>query len=296
MKMYLKLVCCLILISNLTACVYKYKEHENKVELKKEDLIIIKGSTTVHPLMEKLTQKNDSIKIKINTKISSLGSLEGFKNLLADSTDIAMSSNKISPEMRAKFRENNTEYVEYILAGDALVFVVNVNNPIKKLNEIQLINILNGNIKNWKQVGGKDLPINVLSRDIKSGTYSFLKETVLKSTNLVASAKIYQSNEEIIEDLSKDESAISFTNFSSLNYSVDPLSISFDNNSIDYIAPRSETVNNMKYKYLRGLYLYYKPENYQKIKPLMEVLNSDVTQKLISKSGYIIVTNKLAMK
>jgi phosphate transport system substrate-binding protein len=246
--------------------------------------------------MEKLTQKNDSIKIKINTKISSLGSLEGFKNLLADSTDIAMSSNKISPEMRAKFRENNTEYVEYILAGDALVFVVNVNNPIKKLNEIQLINILNGNIKNWKQVGGKDLPINVLSRDIKSGTYSFLKETVLKSTNLVASAKIYQSNEEIIEDLSKDESAISFTNFSSLNYSVDPLSISFDNNSIDYIAPRSETVNNMKYKYLRGLYLYYKPENYQKIKPLMEVLNSDVTQKLISKSGYIIVTNKLAMK
>lgn len=277
-------------------CVYEYKENKAKVVSEKDKTIIVKGSTTVNPLMEKLVDNFVVDKKNPKVMVTSSGSMEGFKSLLHDSADIAMSSNKISPEMRADFRKHNKEFVEYLLAGDALVFIVNVNNPIKKLTHNELVGIFTGKIMNWKQLGGENLPIKLFSRDTKSGTYSFFKEMILNQTELSKSAMILKSNEEVLLEVGEEKGAIAYTNFSTLDYSVDPISLSFDDVKTNYIAPRVETVNNMTYKYNRGLYLYYQPEKYQKIKPLMDMIHADSTQKLIGKVGFIPVNTKLMMK
>ena len=226
-------------------------------------------------------------------KISSTGSMDGIKYLLKDSTDIAMASHKISPEIKAAFRKHNKHFVEYLVAGDALVFTVNVNNPVKKLTLKQLVGIFDGKITNWKQLGGENLPITVLSRDYKSGTYSFFMEDVLTNDSLSKAAHIQPSNESLLKAIANDKSAIGYTNFSMLDYSVDPVSIAFDNTKNHYVAPRLETVHNMTYKYFRGLYLYYNPEKYQKIKTLMDLVHADTTKHLIEKAHYIPVNQKL---
>ena len=277
-------------------CVYEYKENKAKVVSEKDKTIIVKGSTTVNPLMEKLVDNFVVDKKNPKVMVTSSGSMEGFKSLLHDSADIAMSSNKISPEIRADFRKHNKEFVEYLLAGDALVFIVNVNNPVKKLTHNELVGIFTGKIVNWKQLGGENLPIKLFSRDTKSGTYSFFKEMILNQVELSKSAIILKSNEEVLLEVGEEKGAIAYTNFSTLDYSVDPISLCFDDVKSNYIAPRVETVNNMTYKYNRGLYLYYQPEKYQKIKPLMDMIHADSTQKLIGKVGFIPVNTKLMMK
>jgi phosphate transport system substrate-binding protein len=293
-KIFLHTFSTLLLMSSLSSCIYENKEAvAAEKPVQKPDEIIIKGSTTVHPLMERIAESFTLNKINEHIKISSSGSMDGIKSLLKDSADIAMSSHKISPEIKAAFRKHNKHYVEYLVAGDALVFAVNVNNPIKKLTLKQIVDIFNGKTTNWKQLGGDNLPISVISRDYKSGTYSFFMEDVLTNDSLSKTAHIQPNNESLLKAISKDKGAIGYTNFSMLDYSVDPVSIAFDNTKDHYIAPRLETVNNMTYKYFRGLYLYYTPEKYQKIKPLMDLVHADTTKHLIEKAGYIPVNQKL---
>jgi len=292
---YLKSLFASFLLLSLFSCAYEYKEVANKVVDDKGKHIVVKGSTTVHPLMEELKELFESNPKNAKVEVTSTGSLEGLESLLHDSADIAMASNKITPELRAEFRKVNKEFVEYLLAGDALVFVVNVNNAVKKLTIKELQDIFTGKITNWNQVGGPSLPIKVVSRDIHSGTFSFFKESLLQEGNLFPGAAIYHSNLEVLKEVSKDKVAIGYTNFSTLDYSVDPLSISFDNSKI-YVSPRVETVNNMTYKYNRGMYLYYNPEKYRKIKPLMDMIHADSTQKFIGEQGFIPVNTKLMMK
>lgn len=284
----------LFFIGILSGCIYENK-YESAIETpvhKQENFISLKGSTTVHPLMKKLAESFALNENNPQLKITSSGSMNGIKNLLRDSTDIAMASNKISPEIKAAFRKINKHYVEYLIAGDALVFAVNVNNPVKKLTLKQVVDIFTGKVTNWKQVGGENMPITLISRDYKSGTYLFFMEDVLTKDSLSKAAHIELNNENVLKSIAKDKGAIGYTNFSMLDYSVDPVSISFDNTT-NHVAPRMETVNNMTYKYFRGLYLYYNPEKYQKIKPLLDFIHADSTKHLIEKAGYIPVNQKL---
>ncbi len=66
---------------------------------------------------------------------------------------------------------------------------MNADNPLKELTVDQLEDIFTGKVKNWKDVGGRDAPITVYSRENSSGTYEFFKEHVLKGKDFVASAQ-----------------------------------------------------------------------------------------------------------
>jgi phosphate transport system substrate-binding protein len=282
------------LTSILTSCIYDKREQVAKKEKDKtSSTIIIKGSTTIHPLMEKLTDNFLLSHKDLKIQISSSGSMEGIKSLLRDSADIAMSSHEISPEVKAGFIQLKKHYVEYLVAGDALVFAVNTKNPVRKLSSKQITDIFSGKITNWKDVGGKDAKIKVISRDYRSGTYAFFKEEVMQNAKLSKSTALKVTNEDVLSTISKDINAIGYTNFSMLNYSVEPLSIAFESDTAHYIAPRLESVSNMTYKYSRGLFLYYNPDKYQKIKSLMEMLHADSTKLLIEKACYIPVNQKL---
>ena len=66
------------------------------------------------------------------------------------------------------------------IAKDALAIVVGINNPyIGGLTLDQLKDIYQGKITNWSEVGGADLPIKVINRSPKSGSYNLFQDVVL---------------------------------------------------------------------------------------------------------------------
>lgn len=254
--------------------------------------IVVAGSTTMKPILENVSNYFSAKNQEYTIVVEGTGSNEGLKAIWSDSADIAMSSAQISDTMVARFRKEKMEYAEFLLAGDALVFIVNVNNEVHKLTDENLKKIFRGEIVNWKEVGGEDLPITLYSRDATSGTFTFFKELILDKQEPPIDITMMKDNDLIMKSVAKEKGAIGYVSFANLDYSVEPLGISFDGGKT-YVLPRVETVNNFKYKYFRGLYLYYKPNSYSKIKAFLDTVKTDTVQQIIRQSGYIPLSHRL---
>ncbi len=99
---------------------------------------------------------------------------QGIKNLLTNQVQIAAISRPLQPEEAPA----NIKLIP--IAKDALAIVVGINNPyIGGLTLDQLKDIYQGKITNWSEVGGADLPIKVINRSPKSGSYNLFQDVVL---------------------------------------------------------------------------------------------------------------------
>lgn len=96
----------------------------------------------------------------------------------------------------------------YELRKDEIVFIVNARNPVTKLTLAQLSDIHTGRITNWKQVGGKDLPITVYSDAVTGGTRAMIKKVVMGGVDYAPEVKSLTSVSRIADLVPGDESGI----------------------------------------------------------------------------------------
>ena len=115
--------------------------------------IVIKGSTTVLPIAQKVAEvyMKDNPDVKIS--ISGGGSGNGIKALIDGSTDIADSSRFIKQKEVKLAVENGRYPVPFAVAYDCIVPVVHPDNNLMNLTMAQLKDIYMGKIRNWKQIG-----------------------------------------------------------------------------------------------------------------------------------------------
>lgn len=71
--------------------------------------------------------------------------------------------------------------VETLIGWDALAVVVHAGNSVENLSRDQLQGLFSGRISNWQQLGGKDLPVQVISSPLGSGMRAAVTELVLGS-------------------------------------------------------------------------------------------------------------------
>src|ERR1041385_4961408 len=124
--------------------------------------ITVKGSDTMVILAQKWAEvymgKHSDVKIQVTGG----GSGIGFAALQNRATDLADASRPIkSKEIEACLKAFGKRPTEYKVALDGLSVYVNDENPVKKLSLDQLKDIFTGKTRNWKEVGGKDLPITI---------------------------------------------------------------------------------------------------------------------------------------
>ena len=111
------------------------------------------------------------------------GTGKGLVDLVEGRCDAALSSAPLGiaiPAARAAGKDIDIKSLTFsVLKLDEIVFVVNPDNPVKSLNWAQIKAIHAGKIKNWKEVGGKDMPITVYTDPPTGGTYALIKQIVL---------------------------------------------------------------------------------------------------------------------
>lgn len=202
-----------------------------------------------------------------------------------------MSSNKLTSLQLDSFRNKNINLEEVKVAIDAIVIIVNYENKVKQLTVNQVKDIFSGKIKNWSEVGGENHSINIISRDKNSGTYSFVVSHLLKESHVIESAKYIDNNDEILNIISSDVHAISYTSLLHTD-KVDKLNIAFEDGG-RYVKPTVENVLNHKYQLYRGLYLYFKSEKQTKLKVLIDCIKNGAINRLINKAGFIPYTLSL---
>src|SRR5204862_1731440 len=125
---------------------------------------------------EEYMKKNPSVKIQVTGG----GSGTGIAALQNGTTDFADSSRPIKPDEKVVVESGKKKVVEIPVALDALSVVVNKSNPVKTLSLEEVGKVYSGYINNWKALGGPDHAIIRYSRESNSGTYTFIKDEVLK--------------------------------------------------------------------------------------------------------------------
>lgn len=242
--------------------------------------VTVSGSTTVLPVMQKISehlmQKDPSIVIEL----SGGGSGNGIKALNEQLTQIAMSSRKIKDKEMKAAEEKGVKPFEIPVAVDAIVPIVNPKNSLKNLSLDDLRKIYKGEIKNWKEVGGPDAPIVLVSRDTSSGTFETWESLVMKNQRVSPRALLQSSNGTVVQTVSRNPNAIGYVG---LGYVV-PIIKAVE---INGIKATPETAKNGKWPLSRDLYLYTNHQPQGAVKKVTDFCLSEEGRSLIKEVGFI---------
>ena len=87
--------------------------------------------------------------------------------------------------VKEELQEANVQLEQKPIGVDALVFIVNEDNPVQALSRQQLRDIYAGKITNWKDVGGKDQAIVAFQRGEDSGSQTLFKKLLIQGGELM---------------------------------------------------------------------------------------------------------------
>jgi phosphate transport system substrate-binding protein len=249
--------------------------------------VVIKGSTTVLPIAQTTLEAFMKASPGVNISLSGGGSGEGIKALIDKSTDIANSSRAIKDKEIELAKSKGVNPVETIVAIDAIVPIVNPRNKVKNLSIDQLSQIYQGKITNWKEVGGDDLQIVVISRDSSSGTFEAWAEMVLNKAKVSPRAQMQASNGAIVQAVSKNRYAIGYIGLGYINKSIKPL-------TVNGIEATIENAFSKAYPVARPLYMYTNGKPTGETAKYINFVLSPAGQGLVAKDGYIPVAGTKA--
>jgi phosphate transport system substrate-binding protein len=247
--------------------------------------IVIKGSTTVLPIAQVTLEAYMKANPGSNISLSGGGSGEGIKALIDKSADIANSSREIKKPELELAKSKNVTPVETVVAIDAIVPIVNPRNPVKNLSIDQLSQIYQGKITNWKEVGGGDLEIVVISRDSSSGTFEAWGELVLKGAKVTPRAQLQASNGAIVQAVSKNKYALGYIGFGYLDKTVRGL-------TVNGIEASLKTALSKAYPVSRYLYMYTNGKPKGVTAEFIKFILSSEGQKLVAKEGFVPLPKK----
>ncbi len=200
----------------------------------------LRGSTTLLPIAQQVGENYMREHPGASIVISGGGTARGYKALLDGTADIAMASSTVPEEIATEIARRNIKFVSVTVGYDALVTVVHPTNPVNNLRLDQVKNIFTGRIKNWKEVGGKNAPIQVLVGPPSGGVTETWKQIVLGSDDTYTPAGIVLSSKERVEKIIANPNAITFLTYGTIKTSLKLL-------SLDGVHVTAETILDGRY-------------------------------------------------
>jgi phosphate transport system substrate-binding protein len=215
-----------------------------------QDKLTLDGSTTVGPIAKAFAEFYMRQNPGVNITVSESGSGNGAKALLNGTCDIANLSRNLKDAERKAMEEKGVKPVEHTFAFDALPVIVHPSNRVKGLTLEQVRDIYTGKITNWKEVGGADQRIVVISRDTNSGTYETFKDLILgKDNKILESAEYTGSNGGVRQRVQMTRGAIGYAGLGFVDRTVKAL-------AINGVAPCAESVVQKRYPISRALFMF----------------------------------------
>jgi phosphate transport system substrate-binding protein len=245
-----------------------------------EQVIVVKGSTTVLPIAQPCAEVFMDQNPDIDISIQGGGSGVGITSLIDGTCDIGNSSRPVKEEEVATANEKGVELFANIIAKDAIAVIVHTSNKIDGLTLEQIKAIFTGEISNWSPVGGEDQVIVVVSRDSASGTFEAFNELVLHKEKLRPDALMQASNAAVVTTVANTPGAIGYVGLGYVTSQVKAI-------KVNDIIPSKETVNDNSYPLARPLFMYTNGEPDGIVKDFIDFVLSAEGQKLVEENGFI---------
>lgn len=251
--------------------------------------ITISGSSALYPLVQdaigKFKPNNPDASITLNAG----GSGTGLKQVAEGSVDIGNSDVAAEKKLTA---DKAKTLVDHKVCVIAMAPIVNsdVAEKVKSLTSQQITNIFTGKITNWKDVGGPDEPITLVTRPKTSGTRALFKEFALNNAEEASNTSLETDDSgTLLQTVSQHKGAIGYV---ALSYLINNTTVK--TMAIDGVEPTLENTYAGKYKVWGYEHMYTKGEAAGVAKALIEYMQSDDYGKNMETLGYN-VTSKMTV-
>ena len=154
----------------------------------------------------------------VKVKVLGVGTGKGMLALLGDKTSVAASSSPLESSIKSAIKAakkngkpeptipDNIMFHE--IAKDVIVPIAHKDNPVNSLTFEQLSDLNTGKITNWKDVGGPDVSVKVITSHAGSATRSVFQNKVMKKADYAAEKIEVKSTRLEINEVSKNKGGI----------------------------------------------------------------------------------------
>ena len=273
------------------------KKKEDTVE---KSIITVKGSDTMVNLSQKWAEEYMKLNPNVSIQVTGGGSGTGVAALLNKTTDLANSSRELKSSELEEAKNKGVTPTVYEVALDGIAVIVHPQSKVDNLTLQQVSDIFAGKIKNWKEVGGSDMPITLYGRENSSGTYEFFKEHVLgkdangKQVDYSPSTQVLQGTAALGEAVARDVKGIGYggVGYFAERNDIRILHIKKDKDSPAISPAENNKVNydviwNGDYSISRYLYCFTNGEASGKVKEFMDFITSEAGQNVVRTMEYI---------
>jgi phosphate transport system substrate-binding protein len=242
--------------------------------------ISVTGSTSVGPYAEELAGAFD---VKNNNKtsvgVSQVGSGPGIKAVIDGTTEIGMSSRDLTTAEAAN------GIVVYKICDDGIAIIVNKANPVNSLTVDQIRDIFAGNVTGWKQYGGEDQKIIVVTREAGSGTRDGFETLVMqKKANITSKALQQGSTGAVSTYVAGSKYAIGYISYGSLDTTqVSPV-------AVNGVLPSVATIKDKTYLIQRPFLFVTKGDAKGLSKAFIDYVLSHDGQAMLAKHNLVTVS------
>ena len=236
--------------------------------------ITISGSTSVGPTMEVLAEVYEKDN-DVNIEVQQVGSSAGIKNTIDGTSDLGMSSRDLKDEETKEV--DGTQ-----IAIDGIAVITNTANKVTDLTSEQVKDIFTGKITNWKEVGGEDAQIVVVSREDGSGTRDGFQDILgFESDELTKDAQICDGSGNVKSTVEGNENAIAYISFGYLGDTLNDV-------KIDGVEPTDANVVDGKYPISRPFIVVNKKDGLSDVaKAFVDFIMSEEGQNIVAEEGFI---------
>lgn len=239
--------------------------------------LTLAGSTSMEKVCEALMEGFMEKYPDVTVTCEYTGSGAGLESLSSGKVDIGNSSRHVKDEEKANGA------VENVVALDGIAVITDKDNPVTDLTNEELVKIYTGEIKNWKELGGKDEPIVVIGRESGSGTRDAFEE-LLDVKDSCEYAQELDSTGAVLAKVSSTPGAIGYVSLDVVDDSV--ISV-----KLDGVEATEENI-------LAGTYLLQRPfvmatkgeisSQNELVKAWFDYIESDEGKEIIRNAGLII--------
>jgi|GEM_PF-411783 len=254
------------------------------------------GSTSLVPLAKALAGAllniNDKQAEELCTFNRTTQSFRNLKNGDADMLIVSEPNSKVYDEMS----EAGFKYRMEDIATEALIFVVNKDNPVESLTTEQIKGIYSGKIKNWKEVGGDDAEIIAFQRNEGAGSQALMSKLVMRGEAMAKAPSSLVATEmgELMEAVKSYDNSANAIGYSVYYYANDmKMADDLKIIAVDGVSPEADTIRKKEYPHLNSYYCVIpdttdaSDERAKSAKIIFDWLVSTDGQRLVSSKGYV---------
>ncbi|HEY5714818.1 MAG TPA: phosphate ABC transporter substrate-binding protein [Psychromonas sp.] len=245
--------------------------------------VTIAGSTSVANVMEVLGETYQK-KTGTEVEVQGIGSSAGIVAAQNGTTMLGMSSRELENS------ELTDDVQTTVIAHDGIAVVINKSNPVENLTVEEIKKIYRNEITNWKEVGGEDKPIVVVSRDASSGTREEFEKILglkrivnnIEVSDIFPRAQVANGNGMVKTLVANNIYSLAYISLGSVDDDFTVKAV-----KVDGVAAADENIFSGEYKLARPFIILYKSNVAQPALDFVNYLMSDEGQKIISEQGYL---------